>query len=112
MLAEGQQPKRILAVGGGTKNLAWMQMISDIANIQMAIPDQQIGSSYGDAFMAGVGVGIFSNSGEIRKWVHNHHQINPDPSAAVVYAPLYRIYRELYNQTRYLMHDLSALYRE
>jgi xylulokinase len=112
MLAEGLQPKRILAVGGGTKNLAWMQMISDIANIEMAIPYQQIGSSYGDAFMAGVGVGIFSNLGEIRRWVRNNHKIMPDPRAAEVYAPLYRIYRELYDQTRHLMRDLSALSRE
>ena len=69
-------PKRILAVGGGVKNLAWMQLISDIANIEMAIPDQQIGSSYGDAFLAGVGVGLFSNLGEISEMgtVYGHDQ--------------------------------------
>ena len=112
MMADGLMPKRILAVGGGTKNLGWMQMISNIANIQMDIPDQQIGSSYGDAFMAGIGVGLFSNLRDIRKWVHTRHQIKPEPDAAGVYAPLYRIYRDLYTQTRNLMHDLSALYRE
>ncbi|MDP2964822.1 MAG: FGGY-family carbohydrate kinase [Pelolinea sp.] len=112
MLAEGLRPKCILAVGGGTKNLPWMQMISDIANIQMAIPNQQIGSSYGDAFMAGVGVGLFSGLGEIRKWVHDNRQITPDPRTAEKYAPLYSIYLKLYEQTRDLMRDLSALYRE
>ena len=104
-------PKRILAVGGGTKNLAWMQMISDIADIEMAIPDQQIGSAYGDAFMAGVGVGLFSNLGEIRKWVQYAHHLTPNPEVTAGYQPLYRIYRELYDQTRGLMSDLSALYR-
>lgn len=112
MLAQGLQPKRILAVGGGTRNLAWMHMISDIANIEMAIPYQQIGSSYGDAFMAGVGVGLFKDPGEIGQWVHNYRQIKPDPAAAEKYGPLYGIYRELYTQTRSLMHDLSSLYRE
>lgn len=111
MLAENLHPKHILAIGGGTKNLAWMQMISNIANIQMSIPNQQIGSSYGDAFMAGVGVGLFSNLGEIRKWVYSTRQITPDPDAVAEYTPLYRIYRELYNQTQHLMRDLSALYR-
>jgi xylulokinase len=111
MIAEGLQPKCILAVGGGTKNLAWMQMISNIANIQMSIPNQQIGSSYGDAFMAGVGVGLFSDLGEIRKWVRSNQQITPDPGAVKEYKPLYRIYRELYDQTQYLMRDLSSLYR-
>jgi xylulokinase len=110
MLAESISPKRILAVGGGAKNLAWMQIISDIANIEMAIPDQQIGSSYGDAFLAGVGVGLFDSLDEIRKWVRYTHFITPNPEVTAKYQPLYRIYRELYNQTRGLMSDLSALY--
>jgi xylulokinase len=109
MLAEFIYPKCILAVGGGARNLAWMQIISDIANIEMAIPDQQIGSSYGDAFLAGVGVGIFSNLGEIRKWVRYTHHIIPNPEATAGYQPLYRIYRELYNQTRGLMSELAAI---
>jgi xylulokinase len=86
-----------------------MQMISDIANIEMVIPSQQIGSSYGDAFLAGVGVGLFSNLGEIRKWVRYTHSITPNPEVTESYQPLYRIYRELYNQTRGLMSDLTAL---
>jgi xylulokinase len=112
MLAESIYPKRILAVGGGVKNLAWMQMISDIANIEMAIPDQQIGSSYGDAFLAGVGVGLFGNLGEIRRWVRYTDTIRPDTERTAFYQPLYRIYRELYNQTRGLMSDLAALHYE
>ena len=109
MHAVSIHPKRILAVGGGTRNLAWMQMISDIANIEMAIPSQQIGSCYGDAFLAGVGVGLFSGVGEIRNWVQYSHSITPDPEATEAYQPLYRIYRELYNQTRGLMSELSTL---
>jgi xylulokinase len=101
--------RRILAVGGGVKNLAWMQMISDIADIEMAIPSQQIGSSYGDAFMAGVGVGLFKDLGEIRKWVRYTHSITPDPKLTAFYLPLYRIYRDLYDHTRGLMSDLTAL---
>jgi xylulokinase len=112
MHAESINPKRILAVGGGAKNLAWMQIISDIANIEMAVPDQQIGSSYGDAFLAGVGVGLFSRLDEIRKWVRYTHYVTPNPDVTAGYQPLYRIYRELYNQTRGLMSDLSALYSQ
>ncbi len=112
MIAEYIYPKRILAVGGGAKNLAWMQIISDIANIEMSIPDQQIGSPYGDAFLAGVGVGLFSNLGEIKKWVRYAHQISPNPESTAGYQPLYRIYRELYVQTRGLMSDLSVLYSQ
>jgi xylulokinase len=111
MLADGVTPKRILGVGGGTKNVEWMQMVSDIANIEMVIPEQQIGACYGDAFMAGVGVGLYKNLSEITRWVHNKYQIKPNPETHKKYEPLYKIYRGLYEQTKGLMYDLSILYR-
>lgn len=110
--AKSLTPKRILAVGGGTQNKAWMQIISNIANIKMVIPEQQIGSAYGGAYMAGVGVGLFSDLSEINKWVRYKYQITPDPAIAEKYAALYRIYCELYDQTQHLMHDLSAFVRD
>jgi len=112
MHAEGLSPKRILAVGGGTKNKKWMQIISDIAGIKMIIPDQQIGSAYGDAFMAAVGVGLFSDLKEITKWVRYQSGIKPNPDSTRNYKPYYEIYRELYEQTKHLMHDLSVLKRK
>lgn len=105
---EGLAAKRILAVGGGTKNLEWMQIISDIANVEMAVPEKQIGSSYGDAFMAGVGVGIFKSLQEITRWVTPGTGIKPDSERSALYEPYYRIFRDLYQQTKDLMHDLSA----
>ena len=111
MLAEGISPKRILAVGGGTKNPEWMQIISDIADIEMVIPDQQIGSAYGDAFMAAVGIGLFDDLSKITNWVRNKSEIKPDPVSTKKYKAYYRIYRELYEQTKHLMNDLSALKR-
>lgn len=111
MLAEGIVPRHILAIGGGVKNLAWMQTISDIANIEMSIPEQQVGSAYGDAFLAGIGVGIFSGVREVRKWVRYVKQITPNPESTARYTPLYGIYRELYARTSSLMGKLSALHR-
>ena len=112
LLTEGLLPKRILAVGGGTMNLAWMQIISDIANIEMVIPDKQIGSSYGDALMAAVGVGILGNLKESTKWVHYKNKIKPNPDTSTKYKILYKIYRELYEKTNHLMHALSAFMRD
>lgn len=109
MLAEGVTPRQILAVGGGTKNLAWMQIISDIANVHMAIPEQQMGASYGDAFMAGVGVGIFKNISEINRWVHHNQVIEPREEFHLRYDPLYRFYIQLYQNNKDLMRDLAVL---
>lgn len=111
MRLEGISPLRILAVGGGTRNLEWMQIISDIAEVEMAIPAQEFGSPYGDAFMAGVGVGIVKDLTEITKWVHYKTKIKPNPDSTPKYKGYYSIYRKLYEKNKHLMHELSALKR-
>jgi xylulokinase len=111
MKKEGVVPKRIVAVSGGIRNKEWMKIVCDIANIEMLIPQQQIGASYGDAYMAGVGVGLFKNLGEIDKWVQSKDQIYPNYENTQKYMPYYKIYRELYNSTAPQMHELSRLVR-
>jgi xylulokinase len=107
MKEEGVEAKRILAVGGGTKNLTWLQIVSDVADIAMDIPEQQIGASYGDAFMAAVGVGLYDDLTEVTEWVNLKHRIRPEPTASGEYELSYRIFRGLYDRTKDLMHTLS-----
>lgn len=107
MSSLGVTPKRILGVGGATKNRDWMQIISDIANVNMLIPGQQIGASYGDALMAGVGAGVYESLEEIKNWIDYDQEIRPDIGRHQDYQPLYKIYRDLYSQTKGLMGELS-----
>ena len=101
--AEGVRAERILGVGGGTKNLAWMQIISDIVNASIAIPAIQIGAAYGDAFMAGVGAGCFNDLSEVTRWVKPGMTIQPQADRHQKYQAHYSLYRDLYLQTRELM---------
>jgi xylulokinase len=109
MRKEGTDPKRILAVGGGSYNPLWMQIVSDIANIEQHIPEQQIGASYGDAFLAGIGVGCFSKMSEAARWVKINQVVKPNPAAHEKYEDYYRIYRELYTSTAPLTQRLTRL---
>jgi xylulokinase len=104
---EGVQPKRILAVGGGTKNPLWLQIVADVCNIELDVPEQQIGASYGDAFLAGTGVGLFENLSKIKQWVKMKEMIKPNPENRKRYEVNYQIFRELYASTKPLMHKLS-----
>jgi xylulokinase len=114
LAAEGCAARRILAVGGGTQNLAWMQMVSDIAGITQEIPVRQAGAAeggaaYGDAFLAGIGAGIFSGTKDISRWARDTRVIQPRLDASAVHDGHYRIYRELYERNSGLMHELARL---
>jgi xylulokinase len=109
MREDGITPGRILGVGGVTKNKAWMQIISDIANVTIFIPQQQIGASYGDALMAGIGVSAFDSLDDIKKWITYAQVFSPDQEKHRQYTPLYEIYRDLYEETRGLMRRLSTV---
>jgi xylulokinase len=107
MKEEGVQPKRVIAVGGGTKNPLWLQIISDVGNIELEVPEQQIGASYGDAFLAATGIGLFQNLSEIKRWVRVKEIIKPNPQNKAVYDVYYPVFRGLYKRTKSLMHYLS-----
>jgi xylulokinase len=107
MQAEGVSPKRILAVGGGTKNRLWLQIVADVCNIDLVVPEQQIGASYGDAFLAARGIGLFNHLSEIKQWVKISETIRPNLEHQKQYDFNYQIFRDLYTSTRLLMHRLS-----
>lgn len=109
--AEGCRASRILAVGGGTRNAAWMRIVSDIAGIEQVVPARQIGASYGDAFLAGIGIGMFSGTSEAWRWVRPGDTVRPDPSNRPVYDAAFGLYRELYERTAELMRRSGALAR-
>jgi len=100
------EPQNILVTGGGTKNKLWMQIVSDILNKEIVIPDTKTGASYGDAFMAGVGSGLFHNLTDIHLWIKNKQVIQPDPKAHEKYLSSYHIFRSLYKVTKTLMHKI------
>lgn len=109
MRAEEMAPARILAVGGGTLNRVWMQMVSDIAGIEQHIPAQQIGAAYGDAFLAGVGVGLFDSTRDAGRWVQTKEVVRPIDQTHALYSRYYEIYRQVYRETAGTMHKLGEL---
>ena len=106
---EGVPPQRILAVGGGTKNSLWLQIVSDIANIEQRVPDQQYGACYGDAFMAGVGIDFFDDTADCVQWVDYRHIVRPRSDVGKAYDAQYEIYRQVYEETASSMHRLAQL---
>jgi xylulokinase len=100
---------RILAVGGGTKNPLWLQIVSDIAGIDQYVPDQNYGAAFGDAFMAGIGIGVFRDTRQISNWIRYRSLIKPKPDVHQQYESYYQLYRKLYQDNSESMHRLAYL---
>jgi xylulokinase len=105
----GLPPREVIAVGGGTQNEVWLQAVSDIADVAQRIPEVTVGASYGDAFLAGMGIGVFASYRDIDHWLSEPRMIEPDPEHVVRYRPYMDIYLALYRQTKGLMQRIGAL---
>lgn len=101
----GAAPKRLMAVGGGTKNRLWLEATSHISGLRQILARRTIGASYGDACLAAIGVGDVGRDA-ITRW--NPAEREVEPVAHPAYARNYRIFKELYRATRHLMADLDG----
>ncbi len=99
----GAAPRRVLAVGGGTKNPVWLQATSDLTGLPQILPEQTIGAAYGDAFLAATAIGT-AQRGDIPRWNPPARTITPRDHAA--YRRQYPLFRRLYDQTRDIAHEL------
>lgn len=105
----GAFPQEVIAVGGGTKSPLWLQTVSDIGQISQKVPAVTLGASYGDAFLAGMGAGVFTDPTEINQWLKDSRMVDPDPSVANRYDKYMDLYLELYQQNKELMHRIYDL---
>jgi len=105
-LDAGQDPRAILAVGGGTKNRVWAQATSDVSGRTQIVREKTVGASYGDAFLAALAVGDVQREA-IRDWNPIAAELTPNMANAEVYRRQYRIFRELYPRTKDLMLELD-----
>lgn len=102
----GGEPRRLVAVGGGTRGGLWTQIVSDVTGRDQDVPESTIGASYGDAQLAGAAAGLSSLDAG---WSRVGATVRPRPELRPLYDQLYGVYRRLYPATRELAHELAAL---
>lgn len=103
------QIKHGVAVGGGASNELWLQMVSDISGIPQLLPEKIIGASYGDAFLAGLAVGLVELDALSKSWVKIARKIEPDTKKKKVYDHLYGLFSELYLGSKSVVHELADM---
>jgi xylulokinase len=103
----GHMPKKLLAVGGGTKNKVWLQATSDVSGLVQSVCQKTVGACYGDAFLAALAVGDVRKK-DILSWNPAVRQITPDRKNRAVYERQYNVFKALYAETKGLMAKLSG----
>jgi xylulokinase len=93
------------AVGGGAKNPLWIQTVSDITGLVQTVPELTVGAAYGDAFLAGVGIGALAVK-DIKDMVKRRYVTEPKMENHRLYEPYKKYYRELYLRNRDIMRQL------
>lgn len=95
--------KKVMAVGGGTKNPIWLQAVSDISGRRQYVAQVETGAAYGDALIAALATGFYRDSAQVQEHIHIKQSIEPDLENYGIYAPYRSRYDRLYRQTRDIM---------
>ncbi|HVD03868.1 MAG TPA: FGGY-family carbohydrate kinase [Candidatus Dormibacteraeota bacterium] len=96
-------PTQMTAVGGGTRSRLWVQIVSDVCGIEQQIRRESVGACFGDAWMAGVGLGLV---GPDQEWNPLMETVPADPRVRDAYDRMYSLYRQLYHATSAITHQL------
>jgi xylulokinase len=101
VLAEHQHiPKRVRVTNGGAHSLLWRQITADILGLALEQIAHHPGSSLGAAFLAGKGVGAFTDWSQIEAFIEVSSVTQPNPENHARYQTLFRIYREVYENLK------------
>ena len=98
--------ENLIAVGGGTKNPVWMQIVADIIGRPVCIPKVSIGASYGEALLAALGIGDLKSFSELSSVIEPDRIIMPNAENTKIYEKYLEIYDKLYQSNKELMHLL------
>ena len=74
---------RIVATGGGSRSLAWMQAVADATGLPVDTVEVSEGAALGAAFLARMAAGLTSSFDAASGWARIGRRVDPDPEWAV-----------------------------
>lgn len=92
---------------GGARSRLWKQITADVLGIPLEQIAHHPGSSLGAAFVAGMGVGMFRDWGEIERFITIEAVTEPHPDHHARYQELFGIYRQAYERLKDLFPALG-----
>ena len=89
--------KRIFLIGGGARSRLWSEIVANVFNCAVAVPEPG-DASFGACLLAGTGVGMFADVKEaVAKCLKISRRIEPNAETAAEYARLFACYRRIHD---------------
>jgi xylulokinase len=100
-LKAGAEVREVRSVGGCSRSDLWNQIKADVLERPLLLPRTSVGSPFGAAVVAGMGVGIFP---DVRKslleMVQLDRRFEPNPANHGRYMRGYQVYRDIYEHLK------------
>jgi xylulokinase len=97
----GVQIAELRPVGGGARSDLWNQIKADVLGIPVALPEASAGAPFGDAVLAGMGIGLYPDPvRSIQAMVRIRRRYEPVHERHERYGELYQVYRRIYQHLR------------
>lgn len=98
----------MMVIGGGAKGAVWRQIMADIYNAKVIVPNVlEEAGSMGAAVTGGVGVGLYKDFNVIHNFIEVNHVHTPDPVAVAAYQPVKEIFDECYYALQHVFAKMS-----
>lgn len=97
-------------IGGCAKNPIWQQMMADIYQTEIKIPNYlEEATSMGAAILAGIGSGLFPDFSVTDRFIHINKTVQPIPENVAKYKELMPVFDKAYHSLCSLYGDLATL---
>ena len=109
----GRKLTCIRVVGGGAGSSMWMQMLADVLQIKVEVPESpRCTGAIGAYYCAMVGLGLLENYDAIYDKVRIGQTFIPKKENAEIYEKLYNVYRKLFPVLKDLYSEMYGVYQE
>ena len=97
ILENSAEIPEITVIGGGAQDSLWMQILADIWQKKLMIPQElEEATSMGAACCGGVGIGLFDDFRAVSRFLNSGSEVLPCPENAVLYERLYALWERCY----------------
>ncbi len=93
----GLPAKRIFLIGGGARSKLWSEIVCNVFNRPVAIPEPA-DASFGAALIAGTGIGVYPDAkAAVNACLHIGRRLEPDFNQAAAYDRLFARYKTVHD---------------